>query len=84
MQYGLVAGGVLGGAPSGGVPQAGAAATTGAGGGAELGGERVVDGGAGRVTNITFQGLFATQAQVAQALQQTSQALNGTGFEVTP
>lgn len=84
VQYGLVAGGVLGGAPSGGVPQAGAAATTGAGGGAELGGERVADGGAGRVTNITFQGLFATQAQVAQALQQTSQALNGTGFEVTP
>jgi hypothetical protein len=84
VQYGLVAAGVLGGTPGGGVPQAGAAATTGAGGGAELGGERVADGGAGRVTNITFQGLFATQAQVAQALQQTSQALNGTGFEVTP
>jgi colicin import membrane protein len=84
VQYGLVAAGVLGGTPGGGVPQAGAAATIGAGGGAELGGERVADGGAGRVTNITFQGLFATQAQVAQALQQTSQALNGTGFEVTP
>ena len=84
VQYGLVAAGVLGGTPGGGVPQAGAAATTGAGGGAELSGERVADGGAGRVTNITFQGLFATQAQVAQALQQTSQALNGTGFEVTP
>ena len=84
VQYGLVAAGVLGGTPGGGVPQAGAAATTGAGGGAELGGERVADGGAGRVTNITFQGLFATQAQVAQALQDTSQALNGTGFEVTP
>ena len=25
-----------------------------------------------------------SQAQVAQALQDTSQALNGTGFEVTP
>ena len=51
---------------------------------ASLGGERVDDSGIGRVTTINFNGLFATQAQVAQALQQTSQALQGTGFEVSP
>ena len=83
VQYGLVAAGVLGGSPGGSVPQAAGSTATGAGGGADLGGERVGDGGAA-VTNITFQGLFATQAQVAQALQQTGQALNGTGFEVQP
>jgi len=84
IQYGLVAAGVLGGSPGGGVPQAGGASVGSAGGGASLGGERVDDSGIGRVTNINFNGLFATQAQVAQALQQTSQALQGTGFEVSP
>jgi len=82
VQYGLVAGGVLGGSGGGGTTAASAGA--GGGGGGAMEAERIAEAEAGRVTNITFNGLFATEAQVAQAMQQTQKSLAGTGYEATP
>ena len=83
-QYGLVAAGVLGG--SGQQPATGTAAgvSPAAAGASEFGGDRLDDGNAGRVTNITFNGLFATEGQVAKALKTTEQSLQGTGLEAVP
>ena len=75
VQYGLVAGGVVGGGGSdaparGAAPLSGATATATPGGAA----------GTGRVVNVTFNGVFATKAQTAEALGEVMASINGTGL----
>jgi len=75
LQYGLVAGGVLGGSGAQAGPARGAAPLSGATASATPTGVA-----GGRVVNVTFNGVFATKAQTAEALGEVMTSLQGTGI----
>lgn len=75
-QYGLVAGGVLGGTGAG----ATRGAAAGAGRPAFAAGPEGDGDGAARQVNITFNGVFTTQAQVGAGMKEAQMSLEGTGI----